>query len=97
MQTMYQRDQAHDPTVRPWAEDTACEDVESFGNWLAWNDCGPREPSAYFTSISIAELAQMLINADATDKQLAAAARELRQRFLADNADLVAQIEERTA
>jgi len=97
MRTMYQRDQAHDPASLQYAQQELCEHVETFGNWLAWNDNGPREPSQFFTSISVAELAQMLLNEEATDKQIVAAARELRQRFLQDNAKLVAQIEERAA
>jgi len=97
MQTMYQRDQAHDPASLQYAQQELCEHVETFGNWLAWNDNGPREPSPYFDSISTAEMVQVLLSHDATDAQLAAAARELRQRFLKDNAKLVAQIEERAA
>ena len=96
MQTMYERDQAHDPASLQYAQQELCEDIETFGNWLAWADDN-REPSAYFTSISTTELAKVLINEAATDKQIVAAARELRERFLADNPKLVAQIEERTA
>ena len=75
-----------------YAQQEACEDIEAFGNWLAWSD-DSREPSAYFTSISTTELARMLINAEANDAQVVAAARELRQRYLADNAKMVAKIE----
>lgn len=97
MRTMYERDQADEgPAARMWAEDEACEDIEAFGNWLAWSD-DSREPSAYFTSISTTELAKVLINAEATGRQIIEAARELRQRYLADNAQMVAKIEERAS
>lgn len=93
MRTMYERDQADEgPASAMWAQDMACENIEEFGNWLAWAD-DAREPSAYFASISTTELAKVLINAEASDAQIVAAARELRQRYLDDRAEYVARIE----
>ena len=63
------------------AQETRCDDIEEYGRWL---ECAPtkREPSYYFGSISTQELAQMTLNKAANDEQLAAACRELRERFL---------------
>lgn len=85
----------HIDSITPLAarigEEEVCKEVGLFSAWLdAANE--DREPSAYFTSISSAGLVrEILLNDRATDAQLAAAARELRQRYLADNeAEVVA-------
>ena len=63
------------------AQETHCDNIEEYGRWL---ECAPteREPSAYFVSISTKELVQLSLNHAATDEQLAAAQREIRERFL---------------
>lgn len=91
MQTMYERDQQDNEGAWRYATEKVCQDVEEFGNWLAWSN-DDRQPSAYFASISTAELARVLLTEEATDAQLAAAARELRTRYLADKADCVARM-----
>lgn len=71
-------------------EEEVCKELGLFSAWLDMADEG-REASPYFTSISTAGLVrEVLLNATATDEQLAAAARELRQRYLADNETQVA-------
>jgi hypothetical protein len=66
-------------------QEEVCKELGLFSAWLDMADEG-REASAYFTSISTAGLVrEVLLNDRATDEQLAAAARELRTRYLADN------------
>lgn len=63
------------------AQESKCDDIEEYGRWL---ETAPtkREASEYFGPISTHELAHMTLNHAATDEQLAAACRELRERFL---------------
>lgn len=66
------------------AREERCKAIEDFASFLEIAE-GEREPSAFFGLISTVELAEMLLNERAEDFQLAAAARELRERFLADD------------
>jgi hypothetical protein len=70
-------------------QEKLCQDVDLFGDFLA-GSLGEREPSAYFGPISTPDLVrQILLNANANNEQIAAAARELRLRFVADKTELV--------
>lgn len=68
------------------AREERCRDIEAFAAFIEIAD-GEREASEHFVSISTMELAEMLLNEKAADWQLAAAAKELRERFLADDPD----------
>lgn len=63
------------------AQETLCDDIAHYGLWLE-SSSTEREQSRYFGSISTQELAQLTLNRAANDEQLAAACRELRERFL---------------
>lgn len=73
------------------AQEKVCQDVDLFADFIA-GDMGEREHSA-LGAISVTGLVrEILLNPKATDAQLAAAARELRTRYLADKEELVLEL-----
>lgn len=74
------------------AEEQVCEELGIFSAWVDQAE-DRREPCAYFGPISTTDLfVQVLLNDKSNDAQLAAAAREIRRRFLADEATYVQSI-----
>lgn len=74
------------------AWERVCEDVGLFSAFI--DQAGDeREPCAYFGPISTSALiTEVLLKPAATDAQLAAAARELRDRYLTHNLPYVQQL-----
>ena len=72
-------------------DDELCADIFKFADWLGVTE-GERRPSAYFHWASDWELQRVVLNAASTDEQIAAAARELTKRYLADKNATVLEI-----
>lgn len=67
-----------------------CKNVEAFSEFIALCS-SDREPSAYFGMVSTQDLiAEILLNPRANDEQLAAGMKELRDRFLLDSKEAIA-------
>jgi hypothetical protein len=76
-------------TAREIGEEKVIEDEDLLANFFQ-NLTHDREPCAYFGPISTLALCQqILLNKNANTEQLAAAARELRVRYLANFSELV--------
>lgn len=72
------------------AQDDFCQDTEEFAGWIQ-NARGDRQPAGYFGPISNQELLRdYLLNRRANDEQLAEAAKELRRRYVLENASAIA-------
>jgi hypothetical protein len=79
-------------TAREIGEREVCQDLGLFSAWLDQQAGGEREPS-FMGPISTQDLVGLvLLNPNATDWQLAGAAKEIRKRYLADNAPEVERI-----
>lgn len=76
------------------AEQDVAAMVLEITDFLMANCLGDRTPSAYFGPINNAELLQVAFKLDATEGQCKAAMMELRRRYLADRAGLVARLVE---
>jgi hypothetical protein len=84
MNARLQITEALTPLAYRIGQEAVIAELGLFSAWLDMADEGP-EASPYFTSISTAALVrEVLLNDRATDEQLAAAARELRKRYLSD-------------
>lgn len=87
-----------DAILRGYAIESAEQDVAAMvleiTDFLAGNCTGNRTPSAYFGQINNAELLRISFKLDATKEQIVEAMRELRRRYLADRAGLVARLVE---
>ena len=85
-------------TLRGYAIESAEQDVaamvDEIVDFLGGNCTGDREPSDYFGPISNAELLQIAFKLEATERQCKDAMLELRRRYLADRAGLVARLVE---
>lgn len=74
------------------AWEKVCEDVGLFSAFIDQAD-EAREPCAYFGPISTSALiTEVLLKPAATDAQLAAAAREIRARYLTHNLSYVLEV-----
>ena len=67
-----------------------CKNVEAFAEFISLCS-GDREMSAYFGPISTRDLVvEVLLDPRAKDEQLAAGMKELRNRFIEDGAEAIA-------
>ncbi len=87
-----------DATLRGYAIESAEQDVAAMvleiTDYLMANCLGDRTPSKYFGPINNTELLRISFKLDATKEQIVEAMRELRRRYLADRAGLVARLVE---
>lgn len=76
------------PLALRYAEESACKELGLYSAWLE-SASTKRQMSDYFGEISVEELVAVSLNELAPDAQIAAAMRELRKRFLADEHEYV--------
>jgi hypothetical protein len=78
-------------TAMEIGEEQVCEDIHAFGDFLGLRE-GERKWSDYFGEISDWGLQRVILNAASTGEQIAAAAREIRSRYLAEKDERVREL-----